>query len=45
MDIAAGKDVGVYTIGVLTGHSEAAALREVGADLIIEKAADITRFL
>jgi len=45
MDIAAGKDVGVYTIGVLTGHSEAAALREAGADLIIEKAADIIRFL
>ena len=45
MDITAGKDVRVYTIGVLTGHSEAAALREAGADLIIEKAADITRFL
>jgi len=45
MDIAAGKDVGVYTIGVLTGHSKAAALREAGADLIIEKAASITRFL
>ena len=45
MDITVGKDVGVYTIGVLTGHSEAATLRDAGADLIIEKAADIPRFL
>ena len=45
MDITAGKDVGVYTIGVLTGHSEAATLRDAGADLIIERAADIIRFL
>ena len=45
MDVAVGKDVGAYTIGVLTGYSGAASLREAGADLIIERAADITRFL
>jgi len=45
MDITAGKDIGVYTIGVLTGHSGIIPLREAGADLIVEKAVDIPRFL
>ncbi|MCK4533934.1 MAG: HAD family hydrolase [Syntrophobacterales bacterium] len=45
MDITAGKDVGAYTVGVLTGYSGIAPLREAGADLIIERAADITRLL
>jgi len=45
MDITAGRDVGVYTVGVLTGYSEAAPLRQAGADLIIERAPDITRYL
>jgi len=45
MDITVGKDVGVYTIGVLTGHSEADTLLDAGADMIIEKAVDITRLL
>ena len=45
MDITVGKDVGAYSIGVLTGYSGAAPLREAGADLIIERAADIIRFL
>ncbi|MEA1970037.1 MAG: HAD family hydrolase [Thermodesulfobacteriota bacterium] len=45
MDITVGKDVGAYTIGVLTGYSGVASLREAGADLIIESAADITRLL
>ncbi len=45
MDITAGKDVGAYTIGVLTGYSGVVPLREAGADLIIERAADITRLL
>ncbi len=45
MDITAGKNVGAYTIGVLTGHSGVIPLREAGADLIVEKAVDITRLL
>ncbi len=45
MDISTGKEAGVYTVGVLTGYSEAAPLRQAGADLIVEKAPDITRYL
>ncbi len=45
MDITAGREAGTYTIGVLTGHSGFAALRDAGADMIIEKAADIPRVL
>ena len=45
MDITVGRDVGAYTVGVLTGWSEAVSLRQAGADLIIEKAPDITRYL
>lgn len=45
MDITAGRSVGVYTVGVLTGYSEATPLRQAGADLIIERAPDITRYL
>ncbi len=45
MDISAGKEVGAYTVGVLTGYSEAAPLHQAGADLILEKAPDITRYL
>ncbi|MEA2014094.1 MAG: HAD family hydrolase [Thermodesulfobacteriota bacterium] len=45
MDITVGKDVGAYTIGVLTGHSKTAALRHAGADMVIERAADITGLL
>jgi len=45
MDITVGKDVGAYAIGVLTGYSGIVSLREAGADLIIERAADITRLL
>lgn len=45
MDMTAGKDVGAYAVGVLTGHSAADPLRRAGADLIIERAPDITRYL
>jgi len=45
MDITVGRDVGAYTIGVLTGYSEAGPLHEAGADLIIERAPDIIRYL
>ncbi|MDD5722409.1 MAG: HAD family hydrolase [Syntrophales bacterium] len=45
MDITVGRNVGVYTVGVLTGCSEAVSLRQAGADLIIERAPDITSYL
>ncbi|TFG93768.1 MAG: HAD family hydrolase [Syntrophobacterales bacterium] len=45
MDITVGRDVGAYTVGVLTGYSDAGPLRQAGADLIIERAPDITRYL
>ena len=45
MDIKAGKDAGVYAIGVLTGHATAEALHQAGADLVLEKAADILHVL
>ena len=41
MDISVGKSVGTRTIGVLTGHSDEALMREAGADYIIEKVTDI----
>lgn len=41
MDIIAGRNAGSFTVGVLTGHSGAEALNEVGADLIIPEAASI----
>jgi len=45
MDITVGRDVGAYTVGVLTGWSGAAPLRQAGADLIIERAPDIISYL
>jgi phosphoglycolate phosphatase len=45
MDIQVGKDVGTFTVGVLTGYAQAKALSEAGADLIIESATEITRYL
>ena len=33
MDIRAGKEAGLRTIGVLTGYSQAEALHRAGADL------------
>ncbi len=41
MDIKIGKDVGTLTIGVLSGYSKSNDLLKAGADIIIEKAADI----
>ena len=41
MDIVVGKDVGTLTVGVLTGHSDEALMRNAGADYIIERATDI----
>ena len=45
MDIKIGKDVGTLTIGVLSGYSTANDLLEAGADIIINKAADIPSVL
>ena len=41
MDIKIGKDAGTLTIGVLTGYSTSDELLKAGADIIIDKAADI----
>ncbi|HQL91267.1 MAG TPA: HAD family hydrolase [Syntrophales bacterium] len=42
MDIRVGKAVGALSVGVLTGYSAASDLLEAGADLILERAAEIT---
>jgi phosphoglycolate phosphatase len=41
MDINAGKAVGAYTIGVLSGYSTESLLRCAGADLIMERITDL----
>jgi len=45
MDITVGKEVGALAIGVLTGYSNADDLNAAGADLILERAAEITSWL
>lgn len=45
MDIKIGKDAGTLTIGVLTGYSTSHELLKAGADIIIDKAADIISVL
>jgi phosphoglycolate phosphatase len=45
MDISVGKEVGAFAIGVLTGYSSADDLKGAGADLILERAAEITSYL
>jgi len=45
MDITIGKDVGTFTIGVLTGYAHEALLREAGADLILEAATEVTELV
>ena len=45
MDIRVGKEVGALAVGVLTGYSAASDLQEAGADLILERAAEITGYL
>jgi phosphoglycolate phosphatase len=45
MDISVGKEVGAFAIGVLTGYSGADDLKGAGADLILERAAEITNYL
>ncbi len=41
MDISAGKAVGAYTIGVLSGYSGTEPLREAQADLILDHITDL----
>ncbi len=41
MDIKLGLDVGTMPIGVLTGHSDRSKLIAAGAELVLDKAADI----
>lgn len=45
MDISVGKGVGAFAIGVLTGYSSADDLKDAGADLILERAEEITSYL
>jgi phosphoglycolate phosphatase len=45
MDIKIGKDTGTWTIGVLTGYSKAEELKQVGADVILDEAADVMGIL
>ncbi len=42
IDISVGKNVGTYTIGVLTGYASEYLLREAGADIILDNAAKVT---
>ena len=41
MDMAVGRKVGTFNVGVLTGYSEEAPLIEAGADIVIRSAATI----
>jgi phosphoglycolate phosphatase len=41
MDIKIGKEVGSFTIGVLSGYSSSNVLLKAGADIIIATAAGI----
>lgn len=41
LDILLGREAGIYTIGVLTGHSGREELDSAHADLVIDKATDI----
>ncbi|ABC77104.1 HAD family hydrolase [Syntrophus aciditrophicus] len=41
LDIQLGREVGTYTIGVLTGHTRAEALFASGADLVLNRAVEI----
>lgn len=45
LDITTGKDVGTFTIGVLSGYSRREALEQAGADLVLDAATDIPSVL
>jgi len=42
MDIRVGRDVGAFSIGVLTGYSNAEDLKGAGAELILEEVSELT---
>ena len=45
MDIQAGKELNMFTIGVLTGTGSRESLRRRGADLVLDHAADLLNHL
>ena len=45
MDILVGKEVGAFAIGVLTGYSNIEDLKGAGAEMILERVAEITNYL
>ena len=45
MDIQAGKALGMFSVGVLSGNSSAAKLRAQGADLVLASVADLVQYL
>jgi phosphoglycolate phosphatase len=45
MDISVGREVGAFTIGVLTGYSSFEDLHDAGADMILQRASEITKYL
>jgi len=45
MDISAGKAMGMFTIGVLTGAGTRETLTAAGADLIVESVRELARML
>ncbi len=44
-DMQSGREAGVLTIGVLTGHEDAEKLKENGADFVLESVASLIPFL
>jgi len=45
MDIQAGKNLRMFSIGVLSGTGTRASLRQYGADLVLDSAADLLQYL
>lgn len=45
MDIEVGKKLGTFTIGVLTGYYDSDGLLKVGADLVLESAAELLTYI
>ncbi|MFH8342867.1 HAD family hydrolase [Streptomyces sp. AM6-12] len=44
-DVAAGHEAGVYTVAVATGKTPVGALRDAGADAVLDDLSDTTRLL
>jgi len=45
MDIQAGKALGMFSVGVLSGNSTTAKLLAQGADLVLASVADLVQYL